>query len=296
MDYPSWTEERLLMKKTVFWILGIIGILIVACVLVSAGFIIAMRSSRLTGLYPFNRSSTAITSPYGQPDLNTQQQGPFGFLFRPRSNNWFGMFPRFFGRMGPGMMGGYYGNEYNSQPITIDQAKQAVQSYIDRLPYQDLEIKEIMIFDNQAYAEVIEKSTGIGAMELLVDPGSLYVYPEYGPNMMWNQKYGHMAGTGMMGGMMGGWSRRQGIIPNNEVSAVMPVSSQQAIENAQKYLDANQPGTNVPDEAQQFYGYYTMDTLQDGKEFGMLSVNGYTGQVFLHTWHGKFIEMWEAEE
>jgi hypothetical protein len=27
---------------------------------------------------------------------------------------------------------------------------------------------------------------------------------------------------------------------------------------------------------------------------GMLSVNGYTGQIFLHTWHGNFIE--ESEE
>jgi hypothetical protein len=295
VDYLFWTEERLLMKKTVFWILGIIGILIVACVLVSAGFF-AGRSSRLTGLYPFNRLSTAITSPYDQPNFNTQPQGPFGFLFRSRSNNWFGMFPRFFGRMGPGMRGGYYGYESNNQPITIDQAKQAVQSYIDHLPYQDLEIKEIMIFVNQAYAEVIEKSTGIGAMELLVDPGSLNVYPEYGPNMMWNQKYGHMDGTGMMGGMMGGWSGRWGTNPESDVSAEMPVTPQRAIEAAQKYLDAHQSGTTVLDEAQPFYGYYTLDTLRDGEATGMLSVNGYTGQVFPHTWHGKFIEMWEAED
>lgn len=191
------------------------------------------------------------------------------------------------------MMGGYGSN---GQPLTIDQAKQAVQSYIDSLPYPNLEIKEIMIFDNQAYAEVIEKSTGIGAMELLVDPDSLNVYPEYGPNMMWNQKYGHMSGTGMMGGMMGGRSWRQGTNQETEVSAEMPVTSQQAIETAQKYLDAHQSGTTVSDEAQLFYGYYTLDTLRDGEPTGMLSVNGYTGQVFPHTWHGKFIEMWEAEE
>ena len=30
-----------------------------------------------------------------------------------------------------------------------------------------------------------------------------------------------------------------------------------------------------------------------GSVAGMLSVNGYSGQVFLHTWHGTFIE--EAE-
>jgi hypothetical protein len=26
----------------------------------------------------------------------------------------------------------------------------------------------------------------------------------------------------------------------------------------------------------------------------MLSVNGFSGQVFLHTWHGTFITSWEG--
>ena len=29
---------------------------------------------------------------------------------------------------------------------------------------------------------------------------------------------------------------------------------------------------------------------KDGKIIGMLSVNGYNGQIFLHTWHGTFIQ------
>jgi hypothetical protein len=29
-----------------------------------------------------------------------------------------------------------------------------------------------------------------GAMELLVDKSSGAIFPEYGPNMMWNLKYG----------------------------------------------------------------------------------------------------------
>jgi hypothetical protein len=28
----------------------------------------------------------------------------------------------------------------------------------------------------------------------------------------------------------------------------------------------------------------------------MLSVNGYSGQVFLHTWHGDLVEMSEGHE
>ena len=38
-----------------------------------------------------------------------------------------------------------------------------------------------------------------------------------------------------------------------------------------------------------FPGYYTTDFLLDGKPAGMLSVNGYTGQVWYHTWHGQFL-------
>ena len=38
---------------------------------------------------------------------------------------------------------------------------------------------------------------------------------------------------------------------------------------------------------------YTIDLERDGQIVGMLSVNGYDGQVFPHTWHGTFIEMSE---
>ena len=46
--------------------------------------------------------------------------------------------------------------------------------------------------------DAVERLGGIHAFELLIDRHSGAVYPEPGPNMMWNTKYGHM------GGMMGG--------------------------------------------------------------------------------------------
>ncbi len=204
---------------------------------------------------------------------------------------------------GSGMMGGYRsGNATNIKPLTVDQAKQAVESYLKRLNNSDLALKEIMIFDNNAYARITEKSTGIGAMELLVDPASLSVFPEYGPNMMWNLKYGHMGGngSGMMGGnrnsMMGG--NGNGMMGSNNsnpgsVSATMTVTSDQAAKIAQQYLDQQFPGYQAATDPDPFYGYYTIDILKDGKPTGMLSVNGFSGQVFLHTWHGTFIEMSE---
>ena len=42
-------------------------------------------------------------------------------------------------------------------------------------------------------------------------------------------------------------------------------------------------------EADTFYGYYTFEVLQGENIVGMLSVNGYTGQVWPYTWRREFI-------
>lgn len=204
------------------------------------------------------------------------------------------------------------GNGYNNAdltPLTVDQAKAAAEKYLANLDNSDLQIAEIMIFDNNAYVVVKEASTGNGAFELLVDSGSELAYPEHGPNMMWNLKYGglnhqYMMGNsggmmGMMGGnggmmtMMGG-SGWDSTIPA-DVSSEMTVTPEQAIEYAQKYIDTNISGATAATDVIKFYGYYTLDFEKDGKVAGMLSVNGYSGQVFFHTWHGTFIEESEIQ-
>ena len=185
---------------------------------------------------------------------------------------------------------------YNQDPLTVTQAQDAVEAYIATVDNDDLALAEVMIFDNHAYAEIVEKSTGIGAMEVLVDPVTLDVFPEYGPNMMWNLKYGMMAGHGNYGyvgrGMMGGYWNQDA---DTEASADMDITPEQAIASAQQYLDSNLPGAAVEDHADPFYGYYTLHVTRDGEIVGMLSVNGFSGDVFLHTWHGDFIEMSEVE-
>lgn len=218
---------------------------------------------------------------------------------------------------GPSMMQGYgrnnangYGyNNANLTPLTVDQAKAAAEKYLANINNSDLQIAEVMIFDNNAYAIVTETSTGMGAFELLVDPVSQIAYPEHGPNMMWNLKYtginhnnmtlapGASAGVGgngygmMSGGMMRGygWDSTTPL----DVTSEMTITPEQAITYAQQYLDANISGATAATDPFQFYGYYSLDFEKDGKVAGMLSVNGYSGQVFLHTWHGTFIE--EAE-
>jgi hypothetical protein len=198
------------------------------------------------------------------------------------------------GMMGGGMMGGGIGSAslYGVKPLSIQDAQKAVESYLSGLSNDDLVLGEVMIFDNQAYAIVVEKSTGVGAFEVLVDPVTLAVYPEPGPNMMWNLKYGMMTGyAGAGGGMMGGGMMGGAQAPN--LPAEMPISEEGALKSAQQYLNVSLPGAKVEDEADAFYGYYTIDIQRDRKIVGMLSVNGYNSQVFLHTWHGDFIEMSE---
>ncbi len=66
-------------------------------------------------------------------------------------------------------------------------------------------------------------------------------------------------------------------------------SGDQARAKAQQYLDSNFPAKTAGD-ADSYYGYYNIDVLLNGSTYGMLSVNGYTGQVWYHTWHGAYIQ------
>jgi hypothetical protein len=178
--------------------------------------------------------------------------------------------------------GGMMGSYLSEGEISVDEATQAAESYLSTLANDDLVASEVMIFDNGAYVAVKETSTGKGAMELLVDPNTKQVIPEFGPNHMWNLKYGSVGMTGR--------PCNQG---PEDVDAEMTITPEQAAEKAQAYLDEEISGAKVSDDPITFYGYYTFDYETDGKVAGMLSVNGFTGQVWLHTWHGDFVE--EAE-
>ena len=81
---------------------------------------------------------------------------------------------------------------------------------------------------------------------------------------------------------------------NSDVSPELSVNPEDALKVAQSYLDQFAPGVDVSDEITKFYGYYTIDIEENGEIVGMLSVNGFTRQVFPHTWHGDFIEMSEV--
>lgn len=261
------------MNTSLKWIWGIIGALLLAAALLWIGVNIGQALAVRQGNSPSTYGATNMMGRYGYGMMR-------GYGAANKGSAPYGMMN------GYGMMGGYptTGGPSNVEPLSVEEAQTAIQNYLGLLGNDNLELEEVIIFDNQAYGLIVEKNTGIGAMEVLVDPVSQAVYPEHGPNMMWNLKYSPMSG------MMGGWQN------NPDASADMPVTEKQAVEAAQKYLDAYLPGTKVEDHADVFYGYYTLEVLRDGKIAGMLSVNGYSGQVFLHTWHGKFVEISEADE
>jgi hypothetical protein len=182
------------------------------------------------------------------------------------------------GMMGGGGMMGPGGPYRTGGPrITMDQAVGIVSTYLKGRNDPDIQAAEILEFSNNFYVGFKEKSTGNYAFEALIDPYTGDMYPEPGPNMMWNAKYGMM--TGMM------WGYRAS-------SAPMTVTEDQAKKNAQDYLNSYLPGSTVGD-ADRFYGYYTVEVLKDNQIYSMLSVNGYTGQVWYHFWHGPFIAVKE---
>lgn len=225
------------------------------------------------------------------------------------------------GMMNGGMGGSYrgmmvgYDNAEDAEPLTIEAAETAVHEYLTTLDQDNLAIGEIMIFTNHAYVQIIDSNTGQGAFELLVDPITGNVYPEPGPNMMWNTAYGaamhdsmHESGSAMMGGMMGyssmmgngqfgssmmdesqygtmmgGW--------NSSVDTPVNITTEEAVTLAQAYLDTYISGATADEMPDSFPGYYTLHVLENGEISGMLSVNAYTGQVFFHHWHGEFVTM-----
>ncbi|MCL4436387.1 MAG: hypothetical protein M1503_02505 [Thaumarchaeota archaeon] len=195
------------------------------------------------------------------------------------------------GMMGGGMMGGGYGGMmggmmgyYSQVPtaLTHERAVQIANNYLASVNNPNLGIGEFEEYSYNFYVSIVEKSTGKSVAEILIDRFTGYVYPEP-QSMMWNTKYGGMGGGGMMGGWYGGWYGGQ-----QRSGAAVTVTPEDATKIAQSFLNVTYPGTTV-DEITAFDGYYTIMTTIGGGHYGMLSINGYTGEIWYHTWHGKFI-------
>jgi len=302
------------MNNTVKITLIVVAVLFGAALLLAGGIFLGRnifgRSIFAEGRFPFSHMNRFAYDPgaYGQGpgmmgrgfsrqyDDQRQFSQPFGMGPGMMGR---GFFPQFddqvlpnqpFG-MGPGMMGGMMGrgfSTYTGEPLSLEDAKGAFDDFLAQLGDEDLVVHEVMVFNQNAYAVIQEESTGMYAMELLVDHATGAVFPEYGPNMMWNLKYG------MMGGQRGSFGTgaccQGGYSPNAKFEfEPMPVTLEEAKTIAQAYLDETLPGAAIAEDGYTFYGYYTFDYEAEGEMAGMLSVNGYNSSVWPHTWHGDFI-------
>lgn len=281
------------MNQTLKIVLFVLAGLLIAAALTFAGFFFGQRQNPLVEFgYGYN-----ATNGNSMPFFNRGFGGMMGGFSNNRGNN-FSTWRN--NMMGGGMMGGYgySANTTAGSTLTLDSARSAVQDYLDALGDDNLEIEEVMLFNQNAYAIVVEKDSGVGAMELLVDPETLNVFPEYGPNRMWNLKYGMMGSTsggcGFGSGRTCGGGGATGSLKLDGYNTV--ISMDEAADIANEYLADNIDSASVHLPGTAFYGYYTFDYVQDGQMSGMLSVNGSSGQVWLHTWHGQFIEEWELDE
>lgn len=169
---------------------------------------------------------------------------------------------------GGGMMGGGYALPGNGRRVgSLAAARQRAQLFADEM---GLRTGEVMQFSNGFYAE-LRTADGSGATEVLVDQTDGSVTIEYGPAMMWNTNYGMHAGA---------------------APAAAQMSAADATRLAGQWLREQRRGLTVHD-AESFPGYFTLHTLRDGKIAGMMSVNAYSGAVWYHTWHGRYIAMSE---
>ncbi len=195
-----------------------------------------------------------------------------------------------------GMMGGVGSYSYFSRPdgdgekYGYEDLKEKVETYISRYK-EELSIGDIFIYeDSEYYFSIVEEDTGRGAMELLANPYTGGIFPEYGPNMMWNLKYGMHTRGGMMGRFYSRFSNHW-VYSDNEISV------KEAYDIGNRYVNVNiSSEAGVSEEPHEFYGYYTFHIEENGEVLGMLSVNGFTGEVWFHDWHENLLEIISGHE
>ncbi|HIE48282.1 TPA: hypothetical protein EYP84_05275 [Candidatus Bipolaricaulota bacterium] len=173
-------------------------------------------------------------------------------------------------RGGPQALGPVEMSSPTGEAPSLAMARAIAQDYLTR--YGDsLEIAEILEFTDNFYVQVKERDSDRFALELLVTRDGRAI-PEPGPNMRWNVRYAGM-----------------GVRHYRSTGEEMPISPDAAVSLAQTYLDRTMPGATADPEVAAFYGYYTLHILRDGRIAGVLSVNGFTGRVWVHAWHGEFV-------
>ncbi len=162
------------------------------------------------------------------------------------------------------------------QRITLDQVEELVKDYLR--DNSNLRAEEIIEFANDFYVRFSEKDTGINAFVALVHPYNGRLYPGHHPDKYWNTEYRDEA--------VDVTSNR---VTSDMGSSPMAVTEEQAWNDAQRFIERHLPDGHAG-EVERFYGYYIIPVLMFEDVIGLLSINGYTGEVCYEACHGSLID------
>lgn len=175
---------------------------------------------------------------------------------------------------GPGAGGvgrGYGFSDFGTgASIGQDQVPTIVNGFLARFTGGSYQISRILQFANNYYVQVTDSSKKAPAFELVVNANGGAVHPTP-VTMQWNTSYG----------------RAQYSLQGNV--GQMSVTSSQAAQNAKDYVTKVSSNASVSSPVQ-YSGYYSFIVSDNGKTVGVLSVNGYNGQVWYQNWNGAFVK------
>ncbi|MGB9841176.1 MAG: hypothetical protein ACPLKZ_00450, partial [Candidatus Bathyarchaeales archaeon] len=122
------------------------------------------------GAYPYGMMGGMMWNTYGYPQYPNQPSNPAPYAYRGGCHKGIGwntyVTP-------PAQSGGA-----SSAPIAIGTAVTIAQEYLLQLNNPGLAVKEVEEYTLNFYVQYYEKSTGIGAFEMLIDKYSGRIYPE----------------------------------------------------------------------------------------------------------------------
>ena len=189
--------------------------------------------------------------------------------------------------MGGGMGGmmllsGANAYRHDGAMVTMDDAIDIAGRFMNSLGNSALALDEVEEWEFNYYVVVKEAAPSqYKAFQLIIDKWTGSIMPEPGPSMMWNQKYGGMMNS-MTDGMPGHMNRRDRKMTEPTFTVTPEAATSAANQFLRERFRRPLVVDGVPDV---FFGYYNFDVndAATGAKYGMLSVNGSTGQIWYHT-------------
>lgn len=247
------------MNKRLILTVALLGVGLLGLVLVgqSSGLLAAAQRGSTTNQATTNQTSSCLADGRWGMMSDWDNMGPGMMNGGGMMGSWNGSGTMWAMMGNTGMMGWY---PATAQPISAADAQQRLATFAAGCG-ADVHVSDVTSFGSNYYAQLVDGS-GKGLGEVLVDRYTGAVYPEPGPNMMWNTGWG----TGTAG-----------------ATRYDQTAAQQL---ATTFLADYLSGPGVL-EGQAFPGYYTFDFERgQGQVEGMLSVNAASGEIWVHTWHG----------